>query len=150
MPRTKYKDLDETIEEMRVVADRLVFHTWPQVPMRQEAEIDTLKQRQIVVDGYDLLLHFNRADYNACRVESLEICGLYTPFLPMYLVCKVAAKFLGGHELKYAEAFKNGRKVYLWTVAVDERGCPIPLDHSRLRRGEYQGFRYSYVSTELL
>lgn len=144
------KHIDEHIDEMRAIANRLVEYSYPKVSRRSEFDVDVLKQRQIVVDGYDLLVHFGKADYGKCHVEALEVVGVYIPFLPMYMVCKVAAKFLGGHELKYAESFKKGRKVYIWTVALDNRGRPIPLTNPELEKATYEDFGYSYVAHELL
>ena len=146
----KQKPLEEIVEEMRAVAAQLVNLTFPKAPPKEEKDIDCLKQRRVVVDGYDLVLHLSRADYKDCFVESLELCSAIAPFLPMYLVCKVGAIFLGGHELKYAETFKNGRKVYVWTVALDERGRPIALDTRRVQEGHYEDFQFAYVAKELL
>jgi len=146
-----HKALDDTIDEMRATAKQLIDFTHPQASKHDEHDIDCLKQRQITVDGYDVAVHFSISQFpSGRRVESLEIVGVYVPFLPMFLVCKIAGKFLGSYELKYAESFKKGRKVYIWTVAVDNRGCPIKLSRSRLQQTTYDGFTFSYKDTELL
>ena len=145
-----YKPIDQHIDEMRAAASRLVDHTYPKVPKRIEADIDCLKQRQVLVDGYDVAVHFSCADYNTCHIESVEIVGVYVPFLPMYLVCKIASLFLGSHELKYAESFKRGRKVYMWTVALDSHGRPIRMANDNLETCTYEDFVFSYIETELL
>lgn len=142
--------LEDVVSEMRLVANKLMPVTYPKVKSSTyKFKTEPLKQRHIVVDGYDLVVYFNRSDYKACMVESLEIGGVYIPFLPMSLVCKVGATFLGGYELKYAEAFKNGRKVYLWTVAIDNHGRPIVLDKDSLKKGIYEGFSFFYIPEEL-
>jgi hypothetical protein len=142
--------LEDVISEMRIVAENLTPVTYPKVSLQHKSDAESLKQRHIVIDGYDLIVHFNRANYDTCYVETLEIGGVHIPFLPMYLVCKLGASFLGNHELKYSEAFKNGRKIYLWTIAVDKRGCPITLDTKRLKVGKYENFEYLYLPGELL
>ena len=116
----------------------------------QEIDIDCLKQRRLVVDGYDVMIHFSRSNYHDCMVENLELCAATAPFRPMFLVCKIGAKFLGGHDLKYAESLKAGRKVYVWTVAIDAHGRPIPLDSDKVNSKTYEDFVFSYALGELL
>lgn len=140
------KCLDDHISEMQAVSEQLLPYTFPRVSRAYEADIEILKQRKVVVDGYEVILHFSRADYEVCYVESLQIIGASAPFLPMYLVCKLGAKFLGSHELKYVETFRNGRKVYIWTVALDENGKPVSLSHSGFESRSYEEFNYSYIS----
>ena len=145
-----HKHIDIHIDEMRAAANQLVDYTTPKASKRTEADIDCLKQRRIVVDGYEIAIHFSCADYDVCRIESLEIVGVYVPFLPMYLVCKVASLFLGSCELKYAESFKRGRKVYIWTIAIDKRGRPIRVTKDDLQTCSYEDFVFSYLESELL
>lgn len=142
--------LDEIIDGMRDVSNELITYTYPRSNIATESKIDLLKQRSFNVDGYDLLVHFSIADYSVCRVESLEIIGLHYPFLPMSLVCKLGVRFLGGHNLKYAESFKGGRKVYIWTVAIDDRGRPMPLVNSLLSKRLFEGLSYYVIDKELL
>ena len=145
-----HKPIDQHIDEMRATANQLVNYTFPRASKRTETDIDCLKQRQVIVDGYNVALHFSVSDHEKCRIESLEIVGVYVPFLPMYLVCKIASLFLGSCELKYAESFKKGRKVYMWTVAIDKRGCPIKMVSHNLDICAYEDFVFSYLESELL
>ena len=143
------KPLDDVGEEMEAVAKRLTNFTFPRIPPWEEIDTDCLKVRNLVIDGYDIIIHLSRADYQDCDVESLEICSPLSPFLPMYLVCKIGAKFLGSHNLKYAELFRNGRKIYVWTVALDERGRPIPLDETRTTQRNYEDFTFCCIDQEI-
>lgn len=145
-----YKSIDEHVDEMVEIADQLIPMTHPLAKPHEEMSVDNLKQRSIIFDGYEVSIHYSRADYDVCRVESLEIIGVHVPFLPMYVVCKLASIFLGGHELKYSESFKKNHKIYLWTIAVDERGRPIPLKHPALERQIYDHFSFFTASEELL
>ena len=144
------KSLDDVIDEMRAVAVQLIKYTFPNVSLQEEFEIDCLKQRRLTIDGYDVVVHLSQADYLDCIVESLEVHAADAPFLPMFLVCKIGAKFLGWHDLKYADTLRGGRKVYVWTVALDERGRPISLDTNRIATKTYEDFTFSYVAGELL
>ena len=65
----------------------------------------------------------------------------------MYLVCKIAARFLGKHELRHSESFKMGRKVYVWSIGVDERGRPVALPDRYLEKCSYEHFDYSCIAS---
>ncbi len=131
------------------MAERLVPHTFPHVPRFEERDIDVLKQRHIVVDGYEIIVHFSRADFGQFYVEALEMTAAHTPFLPMYLVCKVATGFLGGHELRHNKSFKMGRRVYLWVVSIDKRGRPVEVDlvnkNMDIEQCSYEDFDFANI-----
>ena len=141
-----HKQLGQVIDEMRSIAHQLTPHTYPAVPRQEARVVDSLKQRTACVDGYELTLHFGVQDFDTFRIERLEIVAMHVPFVPMYLVCKLAAKFLGGHDLRYSEAFKMGRQVYIWTVAVDSKGRPVPMTDSGLEKCSYEHFAYTFIT----
>jgi hypothetical protein len=138
------RGLDEHVEEMRDAAHALVEHSYPFVSDHEDRVIAPLKQRRIVVDGYDLVLSFNRSDYGSHLIETVEVTGL-SPFLPMRLVCKIAIRFLGGHCLLHHVDFVNGHKVYIWKVCIDRRGRPLPLDKKRYESRRYDDLEYVFV-----
>lgn len=139
------RPLDEHIEEMRNAAHTLVPYTYPLVDEHDDKVVSPLKQRRVNVDGYEVLVMFSRSDYGENFVENLEIVALYSPFLPMHVVCKLATRFLGGHHLLHYSSYLEGRKVYVWKVCLDRRGCPIPLDVDDCEFKEYQGLRFCYA-----
>ncbi len=132
---------------MRGMAKQLIPYTPPQGSDLDAHETSILKQHTLSVDGYDVVLYFSVQDYGDFRMERLEITSLHTPFLPMYLVCKIAARFLGKHELRHSESFKMGRKVYVWTIGVDERGRPLALPDIDLEKCSYEHFDYSCITS---
>ena len=143
----RHKPLPQIIEEMRSLAQQLEPHSFPQVGRMEARIVDILKQRTVFIDGYQLIAYFSSMNYDDFRIERLELLGLHQPFLPMYLVCRVAAQFLGGHELRYSETFKMGRKVYVWTVGIDDRGRPLPFNDPDMEKCTYEHFDYSFVTS---
>lgn len=135
------KTIDQHIEEMRNVGDLLVPHSVPNVSFYEEREVDILKRRSIWIDGYHIAVLFSKSDFGKFCLESLEVSNLTGPFLPMIVACKVAIKFLGGHELKLSEHWVLGRKVYIWTIRVDKKGRPIPSEGDVYN---YGNFTYCY------
>lgn len=139
------KTLDSHIKEMKATARALVSYSYPNVKVADELDIACLKQRSLHADGYQVVVILSRAEYNENYIDTLEIVGLHVPFLPTYMVCKLAKKFLGDSELRYSEAFKMGRKIYIWSVTLDKNEKPIAINDG-LSKCSYDGFNYSYYS----
>ena len=102
-----------------------------------------LKQKNISVDGYDVLTCFSKADYGDYFLESVQIQSYFTQFLPFTVVCKLGRAFLGQKHLSYIEFLKGGRKVYCWTIR-SRNGRPMPPDKIT-KPGSYEGFDFSIL-----
>lgn len=128
---------------MKTMSNRLVHLTFPKVDFKDEQEVLILKQRNMTLDGYELLVCYSKADYGEYFLESLQVQSLYAPFLPFTMVCKIGRAFLGCQHLSYIEFFRNNRKVYCWTVkSRDER--PLPPD-KKTKPGIYEGFEFNIL-----
>ena len=123
------------------MARQLVPLTYPKVHFSEEQEILILKQRQLTIDGYDVIVCYSEADYEKYLLRSLQIqSAQHGPFLPFTIVCKLGKIFLGSDNLSYIEFFRNNRKVYCWTVKC--RGENILPPGSKTRPGSYEGFKF--------
>lgn len=145
-----YKEpkLDEIIDSMRNLGDMLIPHNFPKAPPMNTMEDDLaiFKTREATIDGYPIILHYQKADYEQHLMETLQIYGKNSPFLPFSLICKLAKRFLGPHHLSLVELFKENRKIYIWSVCVDRRGRPIPAPYDmETEECEYEGFNYLYM-----
>lgn len=141
--------LDETVESMRNVGETLIPHNYPKSvppPLGQQDDLLLFKKKSILVDGYNIDVHYQKSDFDEYLTETLQIYAQYSPFLPFNVVVKLAKKFLGGHDLSLVEIYREGRKIYIWTVYVDRRGRPIkfPFD-IQVENCNYEGIRYSYM-----
>jgi len=145
----QHKTLDDIIEQIKNVGDALVPYNYPLNDPRLEDDIHLLKIVETVVDGYDVVLYFSRADYKTHFLETVQIFGKTIPFLPFSLVTKIAKKFLGGHNLSLVELPGMNRKIYCWTVCLDTRGRPInsPYD-GKVEMCDYEGFKYSHMQPD--
>lgn len=132
--------LFEITESMRSMGDLLVPCTYPKVDFKTEQDVLTLKQRNIVVDGYEVLVCYSKADYGDYLLESFQLQGVYSPFLPFTIVCKLGRAFLGPDHLSYIEFYKTHRKVYCWTLKSRD-GRPEPPDQ-KTKPGSFEGFSY--------
>ena len=145
-----YKEpkLDDIIDEMRTMGDRLIPYNFPKAPPPTEPEdvLAIFKEREAVIDGYPIIIHYQKADYDKHLMETLQIYGKNSPFLPFSLICKLAKRFLGPHHLSLVELFKDNRKIYIWSVCVDHRGRPIPSPYEMdTEECEFEGFNYLYM-----
>lgn len=140
------KNLDDFVERMRNVGEQLVPYTVPMADARLEDELNFVKTKEVVIDGYELTINYGKSDQQSCYTESLQIIGKNSAFLPFNLVAKLARKFLGSHKLSLIEILKDNRKIYCWTVCTDRRGRPIdpPIEH-QLHSCKHEGWEYAYM-----
>ncbi len=135
------KPLEQHVSELRAVSETLVEHSFPRVSADEDSEVDLLRNRQILVDGYDVHVTFGISDYDRYRVESVQIRGVHTPFLPFSLVCKIARYFLGDQSLSYIDVVQDNRKVYCWSVRRKRNGKVLPVK-KRAKPNSYEGLTY--------
>lgn len=136
--------LDEIVNHMRIIGDQLVPYNFPMGSTILEDDLNILKTKQCVVDGYDIVLHFSRANYEKHYLESVQIYSSTNQFLAFDLVFKIATRFLGISHLTLVEPLKENRKIYAWTIKLDERGVPIPMsEYGEIL--QYNGINYKYL-----
>lgn len=144
----KVSKLEEIIEGMRAVGEMLIPHNFPKAPpsTTMEDDLAIFKQREVIIDGYPIMLHYQKSDYDKHLMETLQIYGKSSPFLPFNLICNLAKRFLGSHHLSLVEIFKDNRKIYIWSVCVDSRGRPIPSPYEmNTEECEFEGLDYLYM-----
>lgn len=143
------KPLDEVIENMRNLGETLIPKNYPKAPpplVGTEDDLLMFKKKTIVVDGFNVDIHYQKSDFDDFYTETLQIYGMYAPFLPFGLVCKLAKKFLGSANLSLVEIFRENRKIYCWTVYVDRTGRPIEMPYDiKVESCHFEGLRYSYM-----
>lgn len=137
------KSLCEEVKEMKKMSELLLHLTFPRVDFNTEQDVLILKQRPMVVDGYDVIVCYSKADYDDHFMESLQIQSSFAPFLPFAVICKIGKAFLGHRHLSYIEFFKHNKKVYCWTIKTRE-GSVMPPD-KRSQPNSYEGFEYSLL-----
>lgn len=142
------RPIDEVVVSMRRIGERLISFNFPKVPasLLQEDDLVIFKKRSVIVDGYNIDIHYQKSDFEEYLTETLQIYSQYSPFLPFNVVVKLAKKFLGGHDLSLVEIYKDGRKIYVWTVYLDREGRPLkfPFDFP-VENCDFDGITYSYM-----
>ncbi len=140
--------LEVQVEQMRGLGEYLIPYNFPKAPAEWEDDINVLKAREIVVDGYTIVVHYSKADYENHYLETLQILGKNAPFLPFVLICKLAKSYLGDQELSLVEIVKDNRKIYCWTLTL-EGSNPIPSPFQQETEPcDYEGFHYNYMNPD--
>lgn len=143
------ENIKTLIQRMQRLADRLIPYSYPSVKPQDEDDINVLKFASTTVDGYDVVLHFNKHDYGTHYLETFQVLGQDCPFLPFATICKLARAFLGNSNLSLVELFKDNRKIYCWTVVRNKGGVSIPNPYKNNSEiCSYEGFAYNYVSPD--
>lgn len=144
-------NFDQAMASLRGMGEELVPYNFPLGPQSLEQDIAIFKKVELDVDGYSVLLYYNRAKYPTYYLENLQINSVRGTFLPFSLVVKIAQKFLGSGMLSLVEFFQDDRKVYCWSVCLNEEGKPIPSPIEQDSEPcEFEGFEYRYMHIEQL
>lgn len=106
------------------------------------------REKNMVVDGYSITVNYQKTEQGKHHMETLQIFSKKQPFLPFYVVVKLAKKHLNEENLHLAEVLKEGRKIYVWISFVDKKGrstsSPYDLE------GEdcfFEGLEYLYLKS---
>ncbi|NIQ17107.1 MAG: hypothetical protein GTO02_22805, partial [Candidatus Dadabacteria bacterium] len=102
--------LEKHVKEMRAFGELLMPYTFPKVAPQEEIDINFIKSREFDVDGYSVIVYYNKANWDEHYLETIQIMSLYGVFLPFYLICKIAKQFFGDQYLSLIEFFQNGKK----------------------------------------
>jgi hypothetical protein len=144
----KESKFEKIIESMRALGEILIPYNFPKAPLSTTTEDDLaiFKQKEVVIDGYPIVLHYQKSDYDKHLIENLQIYGKNSPFLPFNLVCKLGKRFLGSYHLSLVEIFKDNRKIYIWSVCVDKHGKSMPGPwETETEECVFEGFNYLYM-----
>jgi hypothetical protein len=146
----KQLSLETLTKQMRASARQMVPWSYPRVDAFYEEYIYPLRIREATVDGYPVILYFGIADHGHHILETAQIFGKNTPFLPFYLVVKVARAFLGRDDLSLIEQHRGVRKIYCWTVYRDQDGNTVPAPFKMpVEKCVFEGFEYSYMMPQI-
>lgn len=144
----KERKFDDIVNNMKSLASMLIPHNYPQNPLALfDEDLEIFKERESIVDGYSVILHYQISDYENYRLKTLQIYNKIGPFLPFNLVVKIAKKFLGTEQLSLVEVFKSNRKIYCWSLSTDEKDQPIETPYiSESQSCVFEGFKYLYLT----
>lgn len=134
------KNAKEEVKEMKALADSLTEYSPPKHP--KDEDISWLKSREIIVDGVAVVAYYSVADHGDLKPCVLTIGCKQVPFIPLYVVCKIAKMFLGDENVTLMEYTKGGSKIYSWMVLL-RKGKPVEhFDSAKAEKVNYNGFTF--------
>lgn len=139
------KNFDMIVDRVKKMGEVLLPYNYPLTTPAEEDEISVLKVTEMLVDGYEIMLHYSKNFYKDHYLETMQVLSKSSPFLPFNLVVKLAKKFFGNDHISLVEVLKEGKKIYCWTRIVDLSGNILEYSIEK-ERLEFEGFEYDYVS----
>jgi hypothetical protein len=139
------KLLSQHVKEMKALGELLAPVTHANDSVGDAFELAPLRCRKMFVDGYYLVVSYATGDDSGFRIETLQMQGVSMPYLPFYLVCKLAKAFLGPKKLGFMDFIQDGKKIYCWSVRSDSRGkrLPLPKDYKRI---QFENFKFALMA----
>lgn len=125
------KNIDEVAKEMKSFGEFLMQYSSPKVSQEDDSDVGVIKQREVTVDGYVVVIYYSKNDWPTHYMEVVQVTAKHMPFLPFSLVCKIGKKYLGDAYLSYVDYFRDNRKTYCWTVASDKENNRIPAPYKK-------------------
>lgn len=140
------RTIEQHVSEMKETANFLAEYSWPKTSMIDERHIICLKQREVIIDGYDVVLHFSVNNYDMHTMHTFQIYSRYSSFLPFSLTCKVAEKFLGKEAIYYLSIIQQDRKIYIFSQCIGRDGNYV-MDNTyqSCKKDSYMGFNFNRV-----
>lgn len=142
-------NLDRHIKELRACGEYLAPFNFPKGTLEDDSDFLFLKLREIVIDGYNIIVYYNKAEWLNNKLITLQIMGKYTPFLPFSLVCKIVKRFLGDKNLSFVDFMLENTKVYCWTLILDDHDNSQPAvvgENYDVESCKYDGLEYLYLN----
>ena len=143
------KNFDVVVKDTKSFGAFLMQYSIPKVNQEDDADVGFLKAKEVTVDGYAVVIYYSKNEWPTYYMETLQITGKYTPFLPFSLVCKIGKKFLGEKYLSYVDFMRDNRKTYCWTFATDKTDKPIPAPYKKTSLSDdrtYEGLCYKCLN----
>lgn len=134
---------------MKALGEVLVPYSFPQVSPNEEVDVNFIKSREIEVDGYSVIVYYNKSNWEEHHLETIQVISLYGIFLPFYLICKVGRQFLGDQHLSLIEFYQGGKKIYCWTLMRDKNDNPCQNQFNQdVMNRSYEGLEFSSVTLD--
>lgn len=115
--------LEENVKNIKFLSELLEPYSFPKGDAADEIILFPLKQRVLNIDGYEVLVFFNKCQYEDYILETVQVYGRYFSFLPFNIVIKVYKLFFDVLIPAYSSVFNkiykdisSLRKTYIWIV----------------------------------
>ena len=150
--------IEESVNNIKFMSKMMESYSFPSVSPHEELIVSPIKQREVVIDGYEVYLFFNRCKYTNVILETAQIYGRYCSFLPFDLVIKTSRLFFGEVIPAYASSLNNLdlvhslRKTYMLMTYKDLKDNYLNYEDYPIETvpgiKEHQGFKFVEIKKE--
>lgn len=106
---------DQKSTQLKLLADVLKKYSSPYNSKELEDQLLLIKKNEICFDGYNLIYHFTKTNYENHVLENLQVYSKDFPILPFYVTFKFAKSFYQDIEhVSYLESEVDNIRVYCW------------------------------------
>lgn len=139
---------DQKSMQLKLLADVLKKYSSPYNNKQLESELLFLKKTEICFDGYNIVFHFTKTNYESYVLENLQVYSKDFPILPFCVPFKFAQSFYGDiQDISYLESELDGIRVYCWMFLrkIKDNKILLPVkNYSKVI--EQDGVRVFYIS----
>lgn len=141
------ESIEDIVLSMRTIGNMLIepVSSIQGISNDKKNGIIPLKTRYKNIDGYDLVITFDKSKYSDLYLERCSFFGRYQTFLPFSLIKKIACKFLGNEYLSLVESVRGDKKVYNWYLFLDLEGNPQPFVHKQSEDCVFDDWHYRLI-----
>lgn len=139
---------DQKSTQLKLLADVLKKYSSPYNSKELENELLLLKKSEIFFDGYSLIYHFTKTNYEHYVLENLQVYSKDFPILPFCVPFKFAKSFFGDiQNISYLESEVDGIRVYCWMFLRKIKDNKILLPMKNYSKAISQdGVRFFYIT----
>ena len=139
---------DKKCDQVRLLADVLKKYSLPNNSKEFDEELLLIKKSEIFFDGYNLIFHFTKTDYDNYTLENLQVYSKDFSILPFNVPFKFAKTFFKDlNNVSYLESEVENIRVYCWMFLKNQKDNSILLpikDFSKVFNTD--GVRYFYIT----
>lgn len=136
--------LADKIKTIKDFGKSISKYNYPLAPSSMEDVLIPIKLMPLEVDGYSLLVHYNRADHGKFYLDAFQVYSKNAVFLPFNLVLKLGILFLGKENLYLMEIYAGVKKVYCWMTYYDTDENSVEMNLPG-KTQEYGGISYKLL-----
>ena len=138
---------DKKIDQLKVLADVLEKYSHHNNCKEFEKELLLLKKSEIFFDGYNLVFHFSKTNYENYTLDNLQVYSRDFSILPFDVPFKFAQSFYKDiNNVSYLESEVDSVRVYCWMLLKNKKDNSflLPVDEYSKKFTKH-GIKYFYI-----
>lgn len=144
---------DKKTEQLKLLAEVLKKYSFSFNNQEFENEMLLLKKSEICFDGYNLIFHYTKSNYESYILENLQVYARDFSILPFNVPFKFAKSFFKDiNNISYLESEVDNKRVYCWIyLRKKNNSSEILLPIKEFSKSlSYDGIDFFYIMLPFL